>query len=157
MHAIAWGASASFIYEQGLRLALYRGLHTSAAMLVQKVVCRGARQLCLMSAQDIVGPLPRLCTGTGTKLKHPHRSEYKRPRDSKDQHADQRDQDQTREAGYRQEKSLPCWAGEPGKGQGHPQEQTTKAPWRGLPGSLKQNHLTNHSTTTDVYYTTLFL
>ena len=36
MHAIAEGASASFIYAQGLRLALYKGLHALLARLVQK-------------------------------------------------------------------------------------------------------------------------
>ena len=41
MHAITWGASASFISAQGLRLALYKGLHAVPARLVQKVACRG--------------------------------------------------------------------------------------------------------------------
>ena len=41
MHAITQGASASFTYAQGLRLALYKGLHASSTMLVQKVACRG--------------------------------------------------------------------------------------------------------------------
>ena len=59
---------------------------------------------------------------------------YKEPRDSKDQYADQRDQDQAIEAGYRQEKGLLCRAGEPGKGRGHSLKQATKAPRQGLPG-----------------------
>ena len=36
MHAITEGASALFIYAQGLRLALYKGLHALPARLVQK-------------------------------------------------------------------------------------------------------------------------
>lgn len=44
MHAVTQGANASFIYAQGLRLALYEGLHALPAKLVQKVACREARQ-----------------------------------------------------------------------------------------------------------------
>src|SRR3954470_20210553 len=40
MHAMTWGASASLSAAQGLRLALYKGLHATAARLVQKVGCR---------------------------------------------------------------------------------------------------------------------
>src|SRR3954462_3719195 len=40
MHAKTWGASASLSAAQGLRLALYKGLHATAARLVQKVGCR---------------------------------------------------------------------------------------------------------------------
>ena len=40
MHAITQGASASFTRAQGLRLALYKGLHATAARLVQKGGCR---------------------------------------------------------------------------------------------------------------------
>ena len=36
MHAKTYGASTSFIYAQGLRLALYKGLHALPARLVQK-------------------------------------------------------------------------------------------------------------------------
>ena len=36
MHAITQGTGASFTYAQGLRLALYKGLHALPAMLVQK-------------------------------------------------------------------------------------------------------------------------
>src|SRR6187399_3092416 len=36
MHAKTQGASASFIYAQGLRLALYKGLHALSTKLVQK-------------------------------------------------------------------------------------------------------------------------
>ena len=38
MHAKTKGANASFIYAQGLRLALYIGLHALPARLVQKGV-----------------------------------------------------------------------------------------------------------------------
>ena len=38
MHAITQGASASFTYAQGLRPALYKALHATAARLVKKVV-----------------------------------------------------------------------------------------------------------------------
>ena len=44
MHAMTLGASASFIYAQGLRLALYEGLHALPAKLVQKVAFQEARQ-----------------------------------------------------------------------------------------------------------------
>ena len=44
MHAKTYGASASFIYAQGLRLALYEGLHALPAKLVQKVAYREAQQ-----------------------------------------------------------------------------------------------------------------
>ena len=44
MHAMTWGANASFIYAQGLRLALYEGLHALPEKLVQKVACREAWQ-----------------------------------------------------------------------------------------------------------------
>src|SRR3954465_15280372 len=40
MHAMTWGASASLSVALGLRLALYKGLHATAARLVQKVGCR---------------------------------------------------------------------------------------------------------------------
>src|SRR4051812_19161609 len=40
MHAMTWGASASLTVAQGLRLALYKGLHATAARLVQKDGCR---------------------------------------------------------------------------------------------------------------------
>src|SRR3954469_16542901 len=40
MHAMTWGASASLSVAHGLRLALYKGLHATAARLVQKVGCR---------------------------------------------------------------------------------------------------------------------
>ena len=36
MHAKTQGINASFIYAQGLRLALYKGLHALPAKLVQK-------------------------------------------------------------------------------------------------------------------------
>ena len=58
MHAITYGASASFTYAQGLRLALYRGLHALSARLVQKVVCRGARQPRLMGKTYEVFDVP---------------------------------------------------------------------------------------------------
>src|SRR3954465_14848596 len=37
---MTWGASASLTVAQGLRLALYKGLHATAARLVQRVGCR---------------------------------------------------------------------------------------------------------------------
>ena len=65
MHAKTYGASASFIYAQGLRLALYRGLHALPARLVQRVICRGARQPRLMgkTCEDVQcsRPVKSLC------------------------------------------------------------------------------------------------
>src|SRR4051812_16573079 len=40
MHAKTWGRQRFIICCQGLRLALYKGLHATAARLVQKVGCR---------------------------------------------------------------------------------------------------------------------
>src|SRR3954464_15280499 len=40
MKLTRWAEHVSFIYAQGLRLALYKGLHATAARLVQKGGCR---------------------------------------------------------------------------------------------------------------------
>ena len=69
--------------------------------------------------QETLGPLPRLCTGTRVELKHQMESEIEGPRDLKNQHEAQRDQDQAKGAIYWQEKGLACQASEPDKGQGH--------------------------------------
>src|SRR5215216_579543 len=87
-----------------------------------------------MSVQQTLGLLPRLCTGTRSRLKPQIKLGIKRPRDLKNQHADKKNQDQARETRCRQEKGLPCWAGEPGKGQGHHQKQAVETPRQALPG-----------------------
>ena len=74
------------------------------------------------------GSVAQLCPGTRSRLKHQLKSEIEEPRDLKNQHAAQRDQDRARGARYRQEKGLPCRAGEPGKGRGHHQKRAIKAP-----------------------------
>ena len=85
------------------------------------------------------------------KIDAPAKSEFKGSKDSKDQHADRRDQDQTREAEYRQEREASL-AGQasPAQGKATPRSKQSKCSSRACWGSQKQNHLTNHSTTTHV-------
>ena len=76
--------------------------------------------------------------------------EYKKPKSSKDQHAEQEDQYQAREARYHQEKNLPCRVDELGEGGVAPEENiqdVSAGPARTHKG---KNHLTNHSITTHV-------
>ena len=80
------------------------------------------------------GSVAQLCIGTRSRLKHQLKTEVEEPRDLNNQHAAQRDRDQAKGTGYRQEKGLPCWAGEPGKGRGHHPKQATKIPWQSLLG-----------------------
>ena len=80
------------------------------------------------------GFVAQLCTGTRSRLRHQLKPEIEEPRDLKSQCAAQKDQYQARGTRYRQEKGLPCRAGEPGKVRGHHQKQATRAPRPGLPG-----------------------
>ena len=70
------------------------------------------------------------------------RPRYKRSRSSKDQHADQEDQDQAREVRNHQEKSLPCRAGEPGKDGVTPGRKPPRRPGRACRDPRRRSHLT---------------
>ena len=79
----------------------------SEAKVVEEILAASA-----VSVQPTLGLLPDCAQAQeqdyGTKVGPRHKGS----RSSKDQHADLEDQDQPREAGDHQEKSLPCQAGE---------------------------------------------
>ena len=105
-----------------------------------------------MSIPQTLDLLPRLCTCTRSRLKPQLKLGIERPRYLKNQHV-AKNQDQARETRYRQEEGLPCWAGEPGKGQGHHQKQAVETPRQALPGLAGgggQSRPPNHSSATHV-------
>ena len=103
-----------------------------------------------MSVQQTLGLLPRLCTGTGTRLRHQPKSEYERPRTTKNQQADQEDRNRARETRYHQEKGLPCRADELGRGGSTPKRRRQDVPTR-LAGTHEGKTTSpNHSSMTHI-------
>ena len=103
-----------------------------------------------MSVQQTLGLLPRLCTCMGTRLWHQAMPEYRRPRSSKDQHTDQRDQDQAREAGYRQRRASFARQASPTRGEATPKRRRPKRLDRACRDSQRPDHPTDYSTMTHV-------